>query len=55
MKYLAVQLFLVTFAPKLEDMNKKDKPHPANIIKGYVMRQVLSYLTTNGYIKEKED
>jgi hypothetical protein len=44
-------------------MNKKDKlvkrfrnlPHPANIIKGYVMRQVLSYLTTNGYLKEKED
>ena len=31
------------------------KPHPANIIKGYVMRQVLSYLTTNGYLKEKED
>ena len=43
-------------------MNKKDKlikrfrslPR-ANIIKGYVMRQVLSYLTTNGYLKEKED
>ena len=106
---MVVQLFLVTFAPKLEYMNKKDKlvkrfrnlprdftfeemvalfkqcefdlsnkgatsgsrvefihesdgnsyimhkPHPANIIKGYVMRQVLSYLTANGYLKEKED
>ena len=106
---LVLQLFLVTFAPKLEYMNKKDKlvkrfrnlprdftfeemtalfnqcgfelnnkgatsgsrvefihekdgksyimhkPHPANIIKGYVMRQVLSFLTTNGYLKEKED
>ncbi len=108
-KYLVVQLFLVTFAPELKYMNKKDKlvkrfrnlprdftfeemialfkqcgfelsnkgatsgsrvefiherdgnsyimhkPHPANIIKGYVMRQVLSFLTTNGYLKEKED
>ena len=106
---LVLQLFLVTFAPKLEYMNKKDKlvkrfrnlprdftfeemtalfnqcgfelnnkgatsgsrvefihekdgksyimhkPHPVNIIKGYVMRQVLSFLTTNGYLKEKED
>lgn len=27
------------------------KPHPSNIIKGYVMRQVLTYLKANGYIK----
>lgn len=27
------------------------KPHPANIIKGYAMRQVLNYLKTKGYIK----
>ncbi len=30
------------------------KPHPANVIKGYVMRQVYTYLKANGYIK-KED
>lgn len=27
------------------------KPHPSNIIKGYVMRQVLTYLKANGYLK----
>ncbi len=27
------------------------KPHPANIIKGYVMRQVLTFLKANGYLK----
>lgn len=27
------------------------KPHPSNIIKGYVMKQVLSFLKTNGFIK----
>lgn len=30
------------------------KPHPSNIIKGYVMRQVLDYLKSNGFIKEKD-
>lgn len=27
------------------------KPHPSNIIKGYVMRQVLPFLKVNGYLK----
>ena len=27
------------------------KPHPANIIKGYMMRDILNYLLKNGYIK----
>lgn len=26
------------------------KPHPSNIIKGYVMKQVLEFLTKNGLI-----
>ena len=30
------------------------KPHPANVIKGYSMRQVYAYLRINGYFK-KED
>ena len=31
------------------------KPHPSNIIKGYVMRQVYNYLEVNGYFDKKED
>lgn len=27
------------------------KPHPSNIIKGYVMKQVLLFLKANGFIK----
>ena len=27
------------------------KPHPANIIKGYMMRDILNYLLKNDYIK----
>lgn len=27
------------------------KPHPSNIIKGYVMRQVLTFLKANRYFK----
>ncbi len=29
------------------------KPHPTNIVKGYAMRQVYTYLETNGYIREE--
>lgn len=29
------------------------KPHPSNIIKGYIMRDIFSFLKENGYI-EKE-
>lgn len=104
-----MQLILVTFAPKIGKMNKKEKllkrfrslprdftfeemamlfkgcgfelsnkgatsgsrveffnehdgksyimhkPHPTNIVKGYVMRQVFTYLMSNGYLAEKED
>ena len=28
------------------------KPHPSNIIKGYVMRQVFTFLKANGYINK---
>lgn len=27
------------------------KPHPANIIKGYMMRDILNYLLKNNYIE----
>ena len=27
------------------------KPHPNNIIKGYMMRDILNYLVKNGYIE----
>ncbi len=27
------------------------KPHPNNIIKGYMMRDILNYLTKNNYIE----
>ena len=27
------------------------KPHPSNIIKGYLMRDILNYLMKNGYIE----
>lgn len=28
------------------------KPHPANVVKGYAMRQVYNYLKANGYLKK---
>lgn len=28
------------------------KPHPSNIIKGYVMRQVMTFLKANGYLNK---
>lgn len=28
------------------------KPHPSNIIKGYVMKQVLTFLNLNGLLKQ---
>jgi hypothetical protein len=31
------------------------KPHPSNIIKMYVMKQVFELLITNGFIKAKEE
>ena len=47
-----------TSGSRVEFVNNKDgnsyimhKPHPSNIIKGYVMRQVLTFLKVNGYIK----
>jgi len=51
-----------TSGSRVEFYNERDgksyimhKTHPSNIVKGYVMRQVFTYLTTNGYLKEKED
>ena len=28
------------------------KPHPSNIIKGYIMRDILTFLIKNNYIEE---
>jgi len=51
-----------TSGSRVEFINEKDgnsyimhKPHPSNIIKGYVMRQVYIYLETNGYLKKQEE
>ena len=51
-----------TSGSRIEFVNEKDgnsyimhKPHPSNIIKGYVMRQVYSFLEVNGYFDKKED
>lgn len=30
------------------------KPHPSNIIKGYMMRDILNYLIKNDYIKQED-
>lgn len=50
-----------TSGSRIEFVNETDgnsyimhKPHPSNIIKGYVMRQVYAYLEVNGYLKDKE-
>jgi hypothetical protein len=51
-----------TSGSRIEFINYNDgnsyimnKPHPSNIIKSYVMRQVYNYLEVNGYIDKKED
>lgn len=51
-----------TSGSRIEFVNDNDgnsyimhKPHPSNIIKGYVMRQVYNYLEVNGYLNNKED
>ena len=51
-----------TSGSRIEFVNEEDdnnyimhKPHPSNIIKGYVMRQVYTYLESNGYLKKKEE
>ena len=51
-----------TSGSRVEFVNTKDnksyimhKPHPSNIVKGYTMRQVYTYLETNGYIKKEEN
>ena len=51
-----------TSGSRVEFVHEKDdktyimhKPHPSNIIKGYVMKQVYTYLDANGYFKQKED
>lgn len=47
-----------TSGSRVKFYNEKDqnsyimhKPHPSNIIKGYMMRDILNYLLKNGYIK----
>ena len=51
-----------TSGSRVEFVNEKDgnsyimhKPHPSNIIKGYSMKQVYTYLDANGYLKKKEE
>ena len=47
-----------TSGSRVKFFNEKDhntyimhKPHPSNIIKGYMMRDILNYLLKNGYIE----
>lgn len=47
-----------TSGSRVKFYNAKDKnsyimhkPHPSNIIKGYLMRDILNFLLTNNYIK----
>lgn len=47
-----------TSGSRVKFYNEKDlnsyimhNPHPSNIIKGYMMRDILNYLLKNGYIK----
>ncbi len=45
---------MVTFVAMIkQDENAfiMHKPHPSNIIKGYMMRDILNYLLHNNYIK----
>jgi len=51
-----------TSGSRVEFINCKDnkcyimhRPHPSNIIKGYVMRQVFAYLESNGYVKKEDN
>ena len=50
-----------TSGSRVEFINEKEnhsyimhKPHPQNIIKGYVMKQVFIFLEVNGYLKQKK-
>ena len=50
-----------TSGSRVEFINEKEnqsyimhRPHPNNIIKGYVMKQVLIFLEINGYLKQKK-
>ena len=47
-----------TSGSRIKFYNEKDKnsfimhkPHPSNIIKGYMMKDILNYLLSNNYIK----
>ena len=47
-----------TSGSRIKFFNKVDKnayimhkPHPSNIIKGYIMRDILNFLIKNNYIK----
>lgn len=43
----------VIFVNEVDDKSYiMHKPHPSNIIKGYVMRQVLTFLKANGYFNK---
>ena len=56
---LFAQFGLATSGSRVIFVNDNDnnsyimhKPHPSNIIKGYVMRQVMVYLKANGYLNK---
>ena len=39
---------------KGKDAHSVHKPHPSNIIKGYVMKQVLDFMIEKGFIKDNK-
>ena len=43
----------IYYAYNAKDKNSyiMHKPHPSNIIKGYIMRDILNFLIKNNYIK----
>ena len=53
-----IKRFKTTSGSRVKFYNAEDqnvyimhKPHPSNIIKGYMMRDILNYLLKNNYIK----
>ena len=59
---MALILFLVSLPKILQHMGTKEKlierfltlPHPSNIIKGYVLKQMLAFIKENKLLEEFE-
>jgi hypothetical protein len=43
------------FFVKGEDAHTVHKPHPSNIIKGYVMKQILDFMIEKGFIDNDKE